>query len=130
MHVISRSRISIILVVIGIYLIGYAARAQNLTVHGTLTDLQSAYSATQGGNVGIGLANHFVNLHVWSNSPTNVIAGVENASTLGSARGCRELEYAVLEFSPGHDLGQKAAYREELAQRTAPRECRDARSLR
>ena len=74
------------LVVIGIVITGHAVQAQNLIVHGTLTDWQSAYFATQGGNVGIGLTNPFVNLHVWGNSPTNVIARVENASTTGSAR--------------------------------------------
>jgi len=82
----SRATIIAILVVIGVPVTGRAVHAQNLTVHGTLTEWQSAYLATQGGNVGVGLTNPFVKLHVWGNDPANVIARVENASTTGSAR--------------------------------------------
>jgi len=65
---------------------GHAASAQNVTVHGTLTDLQSAYFATQGGNVGVGTQSPQASLHVFGNSPGSVIARVENASPTGEAR--------------------------------------------
>ncbi len=86
MHITAQAKLTAIVVAIGVSIAGQVAHAQNLNVHGTLTDWQSAYLATQGGNVGIGLTNPFVKLHVWGNDPANVIARVENASTTGSAR--------------------------------------------
>lgn len=86
MHIASQTKLTAVLVAIGILITGRVGHAQNLNVHGTLTDWQSAYLATQGGNVGIGLTNPSTKLHVWGNDPGNVVARVENASVTGSAR--------------------------------------------
>lgn len=82
----AQAKLSAVLVFIGIFGAAHAAQAQNATIHGILTDWQSAYFATQGGSVGIGLTSPGAKLHVWGNDPANVIARVENASSTGSAR--------------------------------------------
>jgi hypothetical protein len=48
MHIAAQAKLTAILVAIGLSIAGPVAHAQNLNVHGTLTDWQSAYLATHG----------------------------------------------------------------------------------